>query len=233
MKRFILNTFFFLLIPLVYFGVNFLINYIYISKQKSDIPEVNVLIVGDSHTMKSLKADLFNSALNISETSEPFIITFWKLDFIFDSFIPDTVILGFSYHNISKIGDLRFSDNKWASEMFKRAYPFKKFDNIKNIIEINYNSLFRTIWKQTCFYPKKKHIKFQTNHKIIKKSFNNDYKEAIQRHYFYNTTQADISQVSIGYLDSIINLCISHKIVLILVTLLFIKIIMKKSLKLF
>ena len=110
MKLFIKNILLFCIIPILYFSLNIIINIYIYSHSYIELKHKNILIIGDSHTEKSLNPIFFHSAQNISQTAEPYILTFWKIKKIIKSYKPDTLIIGFSPHNISAFNDQKFSN---------------------------------------------------------------------------------------------------------------------------
>jgi len=216
MKLFIKNSVIFIFILITYFLINCTINFFNIQNQLLPLTKTSILIVGDSHTQKSLDPNLFDNASNISQYAEPYLLTFWKLKKIFETFTPDTIIIGFSPHNISEFNDLKFSNSKWANKMFERSYTIINFNEISNEITVNKKLLYKKIWKRTALYPKKNHIDYIGKYSNINDSNLSDLKSVIDRHYFINNKQTNTSATSINYLNSIIKLCDSKKITIIL-----------------
>lgn len=217
MKLFLRKISIFLVLPFIYFGANMLTNYFIYSNQSVSIKQTRVLIAGDSHPQKSLNPKYFNDAQNIAQEAEPYILTYWKLKHIFKSYTPDTLIIGFAPHNISQFNDLKFSNRKWSSEMFRRCYPIQEFSKISNTVDVDYKIFFKTLWKQTAFYPKIHHTNYIGSYSNTKNNNINDWKKVINRHYYQNGIELSFSQLSIDYLDSIINLTNLKNIKLILV----------------
>jgi hypothetical protein len=218
MKPFLIKTSIFILLLFLFFGVNMLVNYFIYNKQSIPFNKHNVLIVGDSHPQRSLNPEYFNDAQNISQSAEPYVLTYWKLKRICDSYIPDTLIVGFAPHNISQFNDLKFSNAKWSEEMFRRSYPIQEFNKISNKINIDYTLFYKTLWKQTAFFPKRNHTNFIGNYSNTNKSNIKDWETAIKRHYYQNGEHLGVSGLSVIYLDSIINLANAKKIKLIMVS---------------
>ncbi|TXB61412.1 hypothetical protein [Phaeodactylibacter luteus] len=216
MKRFLVKVIVFSLFPLLYFGGNMIINYFIYNNQSVKLNNTSILIVGDSHPQKSINPKYFKDAQNISQTAEPYVLTYWKLKKIFNSYIPDTLIIGFAPHNISQFNDLKFSNDRWSSEMFRRSYPIEEFNDISSSIDIDNNGFRKILWKQTGFYPRKNHINYIGNYSNSSKSNISDWETAIKRHYYQNDIQLGVSQLAVNYLDSIVNLANSKKIELIM-----------------
>lgn len=216
MYRFIRKIIIFMMLPILYFGTNMIINYFIYNKQPVDIKNTNVIIVGDSHPEKSLIPKYFYDAQNISQPGEPYVLTYWKLKKIFNSYIPDTLIIGFAPQNITQYNDLKFSDERWSSEMFKRSYPIQEFTEISNAISVNYKTFYKVLWKQTAFYPKTNHVNYIGNYSNINRSDLSDSIFAIETHYYHKGAELNVSKTAVNHLDSIIQLCNSKNIELIM-----------------
>ena len=216
MKRFITRAILFLAFPIFYFGGNMIINYFIYTSQSVNIDNTRVLIVGDSHTQYGLNPDFFENAQNISQSAEPYVLTYWKLKKIFQTQHPDTLILGFAPQNISKFNDYKFSNEKWSSTMFKRSYPIGNLKNIENIIPVDYFYYYKTLWKQTAFYPKKTHVNYLGKYSNNKSSDISDWQSGIKRHYYWDDKVIGVSEVAVSYLDSIIKISQQREIVVVL-----------------
>jgi len=193
-----------------------IINCIIFTSQSVNIDNTRILIAGDSHTQKSLNPDFFENAQNISQGAEPYVLTYWKLRHIFKYYKPDTLILGFAPHNISQFNDYKFSSRKWSQEMFKRSYPIENFKDVENIIPINYFDFYITLWKQTAFSPKRKHVNYLGKYSNNKFNDVSDWQSTIKGHYLWNDKVLGVSEVSVNYLDSIIKISQQQEIIVIL-----------------
>jgi len=220
MKKFVVNLTSFLLILLLYFGANAFINYCIYTLRPVPLAHRNVLIIGDSHTQQSLNPNLFTSAHNISLAADPYVVLYWKLQKIVETYHPDTIILGFAPHNISQFNDTKFSVNdegNWASEIFKRSYPIEHFHDIDSIVSVDYLTYYKILWKQICFYPKINHenyIGYYYSSPITWVPA--EWKMTINKHYYLHEKELGVSAISVSYLDSIVNLCQQQNIVLVL-----------------
>lgn len=220
MKRFLLKSIVFTTILILYFVGNMMTNYFIYRYQPVKLKDSSIIIIGDSHSLTSIKSEYFNDAQNISERGHPYVLTYWKLKKMFNSnIIPDTLILGFAPHNISQFNDLKFSKDRWSSRMFRDSYPYQQFNDISSIINVDYTMFYKTLWKQTGFYPRKNHIK-HTDYNPPNSNIGNiiNWESSVKRHYYNNGAQLGISQISVNYLDSIVELTNSNKIKLIIVS---------------
>ena len=215
MNAFLKRLFLFTLILIGYLGVNYLINTTIISFQKSDLKITNIIIAGDSHPQKSINPKMFNSATSITQTAEPYVSTFWKLKYLLQDIQIDTLILGFSHHNLSAFNDLKFTNKTWSSEMYNRTYLTENFKLLNSKL-YDINAFYKTYFINMCIYPNTKHFKFMGGYENFDLNKIEDYNKAIKRHYFINEQPAGISETAIAYLDSIANYCNYNKIALIL-----------------
>ncbi|WP_407557770.1 hypothetical protein [Winogradskyella sp. 4-2091] len=213
MKKFIKSLIIFLAIPSIYFGANMLINrFIYVNEELP-MTYKNVLIAGDSHPQLSINENYFSNAQNISQTAEPYVLTFWKLKKILNTIKTDTLILGFAPHNISQFNDFKFTRQPWVNEMMKRAYPIIEFDTPL----VDYSIYRQVLWKQTAFYPKQNHIIYLSKFSNESTSTNfSKWKKTVKTHYFDGRKELQVSEISKNYLDSIVDLCQVKNISLVL-----------------
>ena len=218
MEKFLRKVLTFSLFPFLYFGSNMVINHVIYSEEPTPLKNSKTLIVGDSHPKTSLNPDLMEDAINVCQGDEPYVISYWKLKKILESTEPENVILGFAPHNISKVNDLKFSHEKWSNEMFERIYSIQEFQEIDNSIEIDYVSYYKTLFKETAFYPKENHFNYIGSYFNDKRSDISDWESAIHRHYFFSNTDPKVSEVAISYLDSIVNYCKQREIEVVLVS---------------
>ena len=202
----------------MYMAFNALTNFMIWKNQKIQLNGATTIIAGDSHPMSSLNPQLLHNAINISQSAEPYVLTYWKLKEITKTHNIDTIILGFAPHNIYGFNDLKFSDKFWSSEMFRRSYYIGEFSTIKNCIEIDKNELIKIFIKNTCLFPKLNHINYIGKFNSSKDSKLSDIASAINRHYYFKNVQLGVSQTSIIYLNKILNICKRKNIEIILIS---------------
>lgn len=222
MKKFVVKIICFFLILLLYFGVNAMINYSIYSLKPVSLADKNMLIAGDSHIQQGLNPNLFNSANNISLSADPYVLIYWKLKKIVESYTPDTLIVGFAPHNIAAFNDAKFTMNlegHWAAELYRRTYPVEHFNEIDSIVPIDYLAYYKILWKQICFYPKINHENYIGYYYSSPLTWAPaESQKTINDHYFSKGKEQGLSNVSMNYLDSIVNLCHTKHITLILVS---------------
>jgi hypothetical protein len=216
MKKFLKNISFFLVGLIAIFIFNIGVNYLIIKNSDIKLNTSEILIIGDSHPMRSVNPSLFKNAQNICQSAEPYVITYWKLKAVINEIKPDTVLIGFAPHNISDFNDLKFSDKKWSHEMFERSYLIQDFRSLPDI-SIDYNSYYTFLFKKFCLFPRMNHNYYIGGYTSSNKSNISNVNSTIKRHFCFNDKPSNVSQTSIIYLDSIINLCISNNIIPILI----------------
>ena len=120
MSKFSKTLFLFTIYPIVHFTFITLVNRQLSLPSNLPLSESKTLIIGDSHTQKGLNPKLFDDAINLSQSAEPMVISYWKLKFVFDAIQPNTVIIGFGRHKISSNQDRVFYDKRTSHEFFRR-----------------------------------------------------------------------------------------------------------------
>lgn len=215
-NKFIKHSAIFCLCFVMYSAINLMINKVFI-KSVSPINETNILILGDSHIETALNPNGLPNATNIAQSAEPYVVSLWKLEKILSYYTPDTVILGFSAHNLSDFNDLKFSHSIWSKEIAERTYGIFDLTDVSDKIEIDYQMLFRMSFKHLCIFPKKKHLTYignftrHTEHNLSNAN-------AIERHFFFEGKPCNLSVLSINSLNSIKELCRKKGIQLILIS---------------
>lgn len=207
------------LLPLVaYFIINIIINHYIYSNQKIELDNSEILVIGDSHPTRSINPQFLTNAVSISQTAEPYVLTYWKLQKVLKTNKPEIVVIGFAPHNISQFNDFKFSDNFWSLEMFKRSYPIQKFKEVDNVIELDYYKYLEVYFKYNSFYPKIDHSYYIGGYSNSDLRNISGWEESVKRHYYKEDKQIDVSKVSLNYLDSIIELCRKNTIEVFLVS---------------
>jgi len=206
MKRFIKKISIFIFILTAYFLVNTVLNYAIFNKIKPPIKNSDIFIMGDSHPFKAIDPSMFRSATNLAMLMEPYILTFWKLEYLVNNAKPDTILLGFGHQNISAFNDKKFIEEKWVGEMFKRSYLIGKVINIG--LDVDFKVYLKVFYKKMLIYPHSDHFNFIDTYSNTDSNQIDDIIPAIKRHFYNEDNQPiGISPVQIQYLDSILNLC--------------------------
>ncbi|WKV12879.1 hypothetical protein [Marivirga harenae] len=216
--QFLYRTILFLLPLVAYFIMNISVNHYLYSNQKLQLDTANILVIGDSHPTRSINPDFLQNAVSISQTAEPYVLTYWKLEKVLKTTKPSIVVVGLAPHNLSQFNDFKFSDSFWSLEMFKRSYPIQRFKEVDHLIEIDYKKYWEIYLKNNSFYPKLDHSYYIGGYSNSDLKSISGWKTSINRHYYFESEQLDISTVSIKYLDSIIELCQKNDIEVFLVS---------------
>ncbi len=189
-------------------------NYWVLKNSSSEFSPTRLFILGDSFTESSVDPSKFESARNLSQGAENAFISFIKLKKITESHVPDTILLGFTHHSIAYFNDLKFIDETWSGEMMKRLFPLKGIGGKDYIFEFDKKKYWKTCFRRMLLLPN------PSLHKAYEGSFNpsarNELKylnKTIERHYMND----EISEVSVMYFDSIIQLCSDLNIDLVLI----------------
>jgi hypothetical protein len=222
MNAFIRNIILFVSIFVSYAGVNYVINKTIINRSPAMLSGYSV-VLGDSHTMTAINPQYFPKTQNIAQTAEPYIVSYLKLKELLRHNRIDTVMLGFSFQNISSFNDKKLSDPIWSNEMFKRIYGIVSLDELMKFqrVDIDYMNYLRAYINNMLIFPKRNHLtyigKFSKRRGTLD-TVKQHPETAIRRHFFEKEENIGISAQSIAYLDSIITLLNKKDIKLILVS---------------
>ena len=218
MRKFLLRSTLFISILVAYLVANYLINRILIIKNPPKV-HAATLVMGDSHTMTSIDPGLLKRAQNISQSAEPYPVSYFKLKELIKFNKIDTIYLGFSFQNISAFNDKKFSDPEWSKEMFDRTYSLIPLSSLEDF-EIDRMTYSRSVFENMMIFPKANHLtylgSFKKLRKILRKSKNKP-QIAINRHFYFKKEVIEISNLSISYLDSIRQVTEDNHIFLILI----------------
>lgn len=183
-------------------------------KYKID-PNVNTLIIGDSHLAHGIDDHLLPNCLNISEPAEAFMFSYSKLLPLLKTH-PQirTVILGCSYHSISAYYDKRMfgelsidvSSNYFFIVPNNLKFQFL-WSNMRNGI-----SYFREVLNKGGSNLSKRHgnysfIGYYNNHATHSSINDSSITKRINYQYFTNGKLANFSSSNMLYLHKIIELC--------------------------
>ena len=191
---------------------------------------ITTIIAGDSHTKTSLNPEILIKSVNISEGAENYIFTYYKLcHFLRINPHINNIILGFSYHNISKVflesllKDISYCDSyylilddsgKCLLDTSSMSYFQAKLEYDVGIpFNINKNNLgFKAVFTKhmsPADYPFYGSFYSSRKSNINDKDLNN----TIARHYFDTKHQyAGTSGLNIIYLNKIIEMCADNNI---------------------
>lgn len=179
------------------------------------ITNEKVIIMGDSHPKCAIDPDLIKNSINLSEHSESYLFTYYKLkNYLKYNSEVETLILGFGFHNIFHENEKINSKNNSLNSSY---FLLLDFYGIRKYCHNNPIIILKKL-TQILVFQTKEQIQFANqNHQILKninpwggyynssKNNINDsiVKIAIQRHY----NDTSISTTQIEQLIRIINLC--------------------------
>jgi hypothetical protein len=108
-----------------------------INSKSLDIPySKNVLILGDSNSQTAINDSIYNNALNLSSSADPYFYSYLKLKKIVETNTHiDTLVLSFSPHNIYK-NNWTFNKEHLYSR-FSVYYPFMDYQDLLFLIKGN------------------------------------------------------------------------------------------------
>lgn len=218
MNKFIKNVFLFLSTLAFCLMMNFLINLLIIRVSPNPLGGTKTLIIGDSHTEKSLDPTMFDSTMNISQPGETIINSYWKLKHLLPISEVKTVVLAVSHHNLSKNEDLKYLKEGWSLEFSRRLYSIKNFTSSSHV-DYNKENYAKVFLRRMFLFPRINHDSYIGNYDNDKTYSSDDYERAIHRHYYYSKQHkfSGESKNTEMYLEKIIELCDDLEIRLIMV----------------
>lgn len=176
---------------------------------RAAVGKADVLIAGDSHLQKALDPRRFVSAENTCQPAEPYVVTYWKLRYLFQRQAPRVLLLGFSHHHISAFNDRKFWDAQWATEMFHRVYPIQDFKEVKDL-RVDCGEFFKIYFNRMCLYPRTDHFGFLGGYCPAEGTYLGNIQAAIDRHFYFQGQPLGVSEKALRYLDAIVALCRRH-----------------------
>lgn len=191
--------------------------------------DVETLIIGDSHLMTALDPDIIKKSRNICATNENYIFTYLKLKhFLYRNPQINTVVIGFSYHNVSKMyGEMYLYHDATEKEIYRRYFilldesaksEIKKFRKNFIIAYLKYNLGFPIQIYSDKFvfkYLLRRNLTL-TDFQFVGGYYNSDLynvniadvKERIKKYYYdENMMYQGKTILDIEYLHRILNIC--------------------------
>jgi hypothetical protein len=218
MKSFLKNIFLFLGIPflllLILLPLLSHLNADLLEKFGTD-PNIKTLIIGDSHTEIGINDQLIPNSINISQTSEGYIYSYYKLKTVLKN-NPNIkiILLGCSYHNFSSYYDdpVMGEYSPTVSSRYFFIIPWKEKlrilnKNKKNLVfEIRkiLENGFRNLFSKTGNYSFLGGFKSFSTDKALNE---NSIKKRISGQYYSSGQLTGFSQMNKSYFLKIIDLC--------------------------
>lgn len=231
MKKFLKRLLIFLIFPMLIIAIaviiilrlNFL-NYQLFENFKTN-NNVELLIVGDSHSCLAINDSLLPGTLNISQTSESYLFSYYKLQTILKNNPKiKTVLLSCSYHTFSAYYDDYITGN-FSTDIVSK-YFFILPDSIKwNVItnkHTNIISLSGNLWKYGFNNLKTaprnysflgNYGNFITNIPVNENSIT----KRVKTQYYNYDKLVNYSEINIQYFFKIVELCKTNNIKLIVI----------------
>lgn len=227
MKKFLRQIFIFFAIP---FGVLMLLLFSlnYINNKAMTDYKVNTgvqsLFIGDSHVQCAVNPAWLTDAVNLSQSSESIIFSYFKVKYILQNNpAVKKIYLGFSYHNISSYED-DFTYGEYAYDITSRYFFILPPEQKKEIVKHNLKELPKFLGKllingSNTLVAKKENYSFLGSYK-------NEYKnvaaskqsmdDRLFLQFYENGNLRGFSAVTIEYLNKITLLCKEKNIELVI-----------------
>ncbi|MBI34595.1 MAG: hypothetical protein CMP67_04440 [Flavobacteriales bacterium] len=217
MKKFVVKLSLFFLIPTIYCGFNLIHNVKQVNSfEFSD--KSKTVIVGDSEIDLAINPSILKSAFSLAQPAEPLYHSYWKLlKYHSDNEQLKNVILGFSYHSLSGLNDLRLDHPRWSHRFFKNSYTIENINDL-NEIPIDFNAYYQVLFKRMALQKFDKHEFYYDEYEEDERVLLPNLEHVINTHYYHKKEEHNCSQVSERYLDSIVNFCSSNSLNLVLIT---------------
>ena len=207
MRKFIHQLILFTCAPALYFVGTGTFNYYVSTQTPAAVAPARILVAGDSHLQCAIDPEVVPGSRNVSQSSEPYAITYWKLKKIFASWQPDTVLLTLSPHNVSSWSDDIFNLPGVAEEMFRRSYPVVEYEELYRDFAVSNAAVGKALTTRLLKYPSGRHAYYIGEFAEKDSIRSTDPNPIIARHFYRDSTLLATSTKMIGYLDSIIALC--------------------------
>ncbi len=183
-------------------------------------PQINVLVLGDSHTKYAIDDQLIPGLVNLSKDADSYFYTFLKLRKILDDNPHvDTVLLSFATQNMDEsIDTMWFLDKDHLGDRLKFYYPLLSLRDIGFLIQHAPIELITNSFTQvlTPLYFISKGLSIYGGYAPLD---HNRLREELQKKTGQSEPRLDWpeSQIEIKYLNHIYQYCRQRKIELILI----------------
>ncbi len=225
MKRFVINISLFVIMPVLVLGITLILISYCTTKTLNNTHSLKTksrVFIGDSHIQQAVIDTLIPNSINISQNSESFIFSYYKLVHILsnENSIKE-IYLGFSYHSISSYYD-EFINGKFSNTISSRYFYILPIDEKVNFLRYNRDGIFSYIQVLMKAGLANKITLTNTVFGGYSNTFarTNAMIESMNKRIkfqFYSGTKIDsFSELNIEYLKKIINLCKKSNVRLIL-----------------
>jgi hypothetical protein len=217
MRLFIKRVVFFAAVPLLLFIVSFIVNLRTVRNYKFGT-SINKVIIGDSHTQAAINDSILHNSINFSNTSEPYIYTYYKLTTLIKNNPQiDTVMIGVGYHNFAEYYNDAIDTGPSRYVYFLPTDVF--FYTVNHPLNNKNNDQYSLVIQKTLTYPFFKNARSIYGY-YLPRPLPDTASEILMRRriniqYYNGDRIKDFSTINIGYFNKIILLCKQkHKILI-------------------
>lgn len=226
MKNFLINLFYFSIIPLALVLLCLLVYKTQVNNLNIN-KSINILILGDSHTQTGLDDSLIANSINISQSSEHFLYTYGVLkQLIKNNKHIKTIILGVSFHSFSSSYDELIKNEKQTKLMYPKYFTILDKEIKKDIATPGLNQVFN-IYKKS-INPQQLLLNFESlfNYPFIGSYYKSQASNlndsminvTVKRHFYSNGgKEQEIAMSQIKYLQKIMEFCNDKNLKLIII----------------
>ncbi len=179
------------------------------------------LVIGDSHTQCAINDDLASNWKNVSERSESFYFSYYKLEgLIEENPSIERVYLGFSYHSLSEYYD-KFIDGEYSAGVSSKYFYMLP---VKEKLKLIYWNVDRLPAMCGGIFSESAKLLF-VHEPVSFGAYSNDFtgtmvsnsalEKRLKFQFYTDERINDFSQINQLYLDRIIKLCASKEVELV------------------
>jgi len=197
----------------------------------------NIVILGDSHAQSGLNPNIIKNSVNLSISSEPFILTYYKLEKVIAlNKNINKAIISYGFHSLSESWDVN-KQYKRLKRHAKNLFEILPYNEIKKLkILLGINTYTKHLFSNFLGYPSDHTLSRLLNYISQKKLKPTDlasvygfYKskrsvltkknisDRINEYFYQKNKLYNFSDFQKLYLHKIANLCNEHQIKLILI----------------
>ena len=213
MKKFLLQSVLFFLIPATIFVVPIIINAMMYEPYIID-GRVDTLVLGDSHVEVAIDDSMHPRIQNMASSSEGYIYTYAKLkELLKHNPHIKHVVLGFSYHNLSDYYD-KYITGENAGQVVQNYIDVLERGEVRELFEANKTFLVLPALKNALRAPNNSPA-YLGGFSVPKGEYAFDPEAMLQRvklQYYENKTIRGYSAINIKYLGKINTLCKENEV---------------------
>jgi hypothetical protein len=189
---------------------------------------IHILICGDSHTECALNDSILKNSINISKSAEAYIYSYNVIKVLTknNSHI-NTIILGFSFHNLTGLYDCVIFETKWTKFNYPEYLSILDLKSLSVLLSNNISGVAESISSvyRKMFYSISKKPTDINSWPFIGKYFKSNkcnvndttIKSAIAKHYYKKfKAKQEFSSIQEKYLKLIVQYCIEKHIKIVL-----------------